>query len=106
MRSHLLSVERQTRKRPKALDGPECPREIFYLLRWFNELAAGRSHNGWGPNPISWSDIAAWCSLTGTAIAPWETRALITLDSEWMIAVSQQPTAQPNNAPKKPRKKG
>jgi hypothetical protein len=60
------------------------PLELSHLWDWFVELSAGRGSNGWGPNPISYPDIAAWAGLTGVAIRVSEVRALIWLDRLWL----------------------
>ena len=31
-----------------------------------------RSGNGYAANPISPTDVEAWCRLTGTRLRPWE----------------------------------
>ncbi len=85
-REHLLSVERQTRRRPAALDGPELPADGTHIWVWFLELSAGRGSNGFGPNPISWLDLLAWTLLMGTIIRPPEIEAIMALDRVWLAA--------------------
>ena len=50
----------------------------------FLELHAGRSYNGSGPNPLSWSDILAWDTLTRAGLQEWEVRVIKALDALWM----------------------
>lgn len=83
-RAHLESVERQTGRRPSALDGPEPPVDGTHVWAWFLELSAGRGSNGFGPNPISWLDLLAWTVLTGTITRPAEINAIMALDQVWM----------------------
>jgi len=85
----LESVARQTGRRHKDLDGPEMPTELSYLWGWFQELGAQRSSNGWGPNPISYSEIRAWAALSGTLIHASEVRVIVALDAIYRIAVSE-----------------
>jgi hypothetical protein len=54
----------------------EMPAGGDLLWRWFLDLGAARSWHAAGPNPIAWSDVAAYCSLTGTRM---ELRHLDTL---------------------------
>lgn len=82
----LESVERQTGRRPAALDGPELPADGAHVWAWFLELSAGRGSNGFGPNPISYLDLLAWSLLTGTITRPAEVEAIMALDRAWMAA--------------------
>ena len=80
----MESVERQTGRRPAALDGPELPSDGAHVWAWFLELSAGRGSNGFGPNPISYLDLLAWSMLTGTITRPAEIEAIMALDRVWM----------------------
>jgi hypothetical protein len=82
----LESVERQTGRRPAALDGPEPPADGTHVWAWFLELSAGRGSNGFGPNPISYLDVLAWTLLTGTITRPAEIEAIMALDRVWIAA--------------------
>jgi len=83
-RDHLESVERQTGRRPSALDGPPLPYDIAHVWLWFNDLSAARGNNGWGPNALNYQDMAAWMMLTGTIVRPQEISAILMLDRLWM----------------------
>ena len=83
-RAHLESVERQTGRRSIALDGPELPADGAHIWAWFLELSAGRGSNGFGPNSISWFDMMAWATLTGTITHPAEIEAVMALDRSYM----------------------
>lgn len=83
-REHLLSVERQTGRRPAALDGPMLPADGAHVWASFLELSAGRGSNGFGPNPISWLDLLAWRMLTGVIVRPAEIDAIMALDRAWL----------------------
>jgi hypothetical protein len=37
-----------------------------------------------GPNPLSYTDVAAWANLTGTIIRPSELDALFEIDQMWL----------------------
>lgn len=65
------------------------PEELAHVWGWFLELAATRSAGGWGPNPISYSDISAWAGLTGVAIRAPEVRTLVLLDRLWLEGYSE-----------------
>jgi len=43
-----------------------------------------RRSNGFGPEPLGWSDIDAWARLTGSLPRPGEIGALLRLDRVWL----------------------
>lgn len=92
-RENLESVERQTGRRLARLDGPPLPDEGEHVWRWFLELSTARGSSGFGPNPISYPDIAAWAALTGTLLRPGEVRAICMLDNVYMTDQSEQAAA-------------
>ena len=77
-------MERSTGRRPRELDGPGLPAGMGYLWEWFLELHAGRASSGFGPTPLTYSEMNAWAHLTGTAPTPWEVAVLKALDADWM----------------------
>jgi hypothetical protein len=66
IREKLESISEKTGKRPDSLDGPEMPDGTEYIWRWFLELSSSRGSNGFGPMPITFSDIHAWMAITGS----------------------------------------
>jgi hypothetical protein len=70
------------------------PLELSFLWDWFQELHAARGSNGWGPNPLTFSDIAAWAGLTGVAIRAPELQCLVILDRLWLQAQSEAAKAR------------
>lgn len=73
-------MQRQTGRIQPALEGQELPLEARHIWEWFSELDLGRSSNGFGPNPISFTEIRSWAQLTGRTIRTSETRAILLLD--------------------------
>jgi hypothetical protein len=65
------------------------PDAMVYLWIWFCELDAGRGGNGFGLNPLSYSEIQAWTQLKRVDLAPWEVEAIKRIDSV-RIRVSQE----------------
>lgn len=60
---------------------PPEPDALGYLLEWSRELH-GRSGIGMhGADPLRYSEISAWATLTGREPAPHEVDALILLDA-------------------------
>lgn len=59
-----------------ALKFPPLTGHAQLLASWLN--AVGLSLSGaMGPVPITWSEVAAWASLTGVDPEPWEAEALV-----------------------------
>lgn len=65
------------------LNGIRTPPPAAGSILWgaFNDLSARRSWNEHGPNPISYSEIEAWCRLTRTPLGPHHIAALVAMDS-------------------------
>lgn len=62
------------------LSGPPLPPELAYLWGAYLRLSARRG-GGFGPSPITWSDLAAFQALTGFRFTPWEVEMIETLDT-------------------------
>lgn len=59
-----------------------------HLLQYGNELGFYKS-TGVGMAPIDWSDIMAWCHLTGTELHPEECRILRKLSFAYVSQYNQ-----------------
>ncbi len=79
-RDKLLHHEQSTGKHPAELDGPDIPPALYHVWAWFLELDEARTSNGMGPNPITFSEIQAWSTLTGNKPRPHEIKMLKRLD--------------------------
>jgi hypothetical protein len=75
---------------PAKLRVPEIPAALEHLWQWFCELSGSRSGNGGGPNPIAYSDIAAWAALTGRLPAPRDVHAIVALDQAFFTELAEQ----------------
>ncbi len=89
LRNHLETVERATGVRPDGLNVSEFPRVVRHVMGWFWELNSGRSSSGFGPNPISYAEISAWGSLTGTILRPPEIRILRAIDGAFLSVMNE-----------------
>lgn len=72
------------------------------LRAWdaFWRLDARRSGTGYGPNPVSYSEIDAFCRRTGIALRQWEIAALDEMEQArliWLGESTKEPeeSAQP-----------
>lgn len=60
------------------------PLELEYIWNWFLELSSGRTSSGFGPNPLTFPDIAAWARLTRAYPTAAEVKTLLVLDRMWL----------------------
>jgi hypothetical protein len=72
----------------------EPPEGAEHLLEWFMSLSERRSYGYSGPNPISFMDISAWCSLTGERPSREEVAAILKMDSAFLRASGEERDAQ------------
>lgn len=94
-RDHYDAVERQTGRRPPALDGPALPSAVEHLWDWFVELNAARGSTGFGPAPLGYAEIRAWAALTDRQPSPWEVETLKTLDEAWLASLADSASKTP-----------
>jgi hypothetical protein len=83
-REHLEQVERQTGRRPIALEGPDFPMLVSHIWSAFILLSSARSAGFSGPNPISYEEIKTWKELTETPLDAREVEAIKRLDTVYM----------------------
>ena len=88
VREHLEVVERQTKKRPKELEGPDFPYELAHIWSAFLYLCSGRSSGFNGPEGLSFSEIKAWSELTATPVSPSDVEIIKKLDSVYLRAAN------------------
>lgn len=60
------------------------------LAEAFRELNAARGSNGYGPQALTYQEIAAWCALNGVTLSPWEIETLAAMDAEAMRAMHEK----------------
>lgn len=78
-----MSVWNQTGIKPKELDNLiELPEEHYEIWGWFATLNESRSSNGYGLNPITYSDILAFFTLIQIQPHEWEVHLIKRLDRE------------------------
>lgn len=64
----------------EALEEFKLPKGMELSWDYFIQLSNARSSNGYGANPISYTDIAAWNELTETQVTPLEVKIIKQLD--------------------------
>jgi hypothetical protein len=88
LRQHLIAVERNANLRQERLHRPRP--ELAYLWDWFMDLSKGRTGNGFGANPLPWTEVQAWCALTRTTLSRVEVRALRLLDGLFLSVINKK----------------
>jgi len=89
LRQHLEAAAAQG-MRHALLDGPPCPVELQHVWHWFCELDRQRGSNGFGVNPLAFTEIAAWADLTSRSPRPFEMDLLLKLDADAMKHYAEQ----------------
>ena len=81
-RAHLeLAAKRGSAAALAALEGPECPEALEYLLGWAYTLHGRSGISEVGVAPLSYAEVDAWARRTRTDIEPWEVEALMAIDA-------------------------
>lgn len=85
---HYAALERSGRKaKPK---GPTLHPSAVHVWNLFAQVSAARTGSGFGPNPLTYSEIDAFSRLTGWTLDPWEVDAIRALDDAYITAVSEK----------------
>lgn len=78
---------------------PVCPRAGRPAWRLFRELHAVRTSNAWGPNPITYTEIAAYQAVTRQPLHPVEVELIRALDTEYLIHAANRQAPPPEETP-------
>lgn len=86
---HLAALAARSAIYKRRLDGPDLPEAVGYLWEYFRELHERRRYLALPsgtliPEPIPYTEVAAWGRLTGRALAAYEVEILMTLDRTWL----------------------
>lgn len=81
-----MAVVRKGRPAP----APELPVEGAYVWAAYRELDLARTSNGYGPNPISYTDMLAYFVLQGMKPRPWVIATLRAIDVAFLTFVSER----------------
>lgn len=81
LRDNLLAVQKMTGKaQSELLNPPELPQGAYYVWSWFLKLNSARSSNGFGLNPLNYTEIKSFFDLEGVYPTDWELDILKALD--------------------------
>lgn len=68
-------MARVTNNKPPELDFDQPVDDIAYLLGHFNRVKRQRGE------PISYTELQAYCTMTATTLAAWEVDAIMQVDA-------------------------
>lgn len=88
LRTHLQRLAQATGRVDERLEKP-LPRHGEALWRAFVQLGNQRQ-SGMAANPISLSDVEAWCRLQGVMFTPWELDTLLLMDAAGLSEVNKK----------------
>jgi len=71
-------------------DPPELEQGSDHILQWFFELNLRRQPGFSGLSPLTFSDVAAWQSLTGKLTRPEEIEAILEMDSTYIEEMNKK----------------
>ena len=87
----MNSVWRQTGIKPKELeDIVELPESCISVWKWFIDLHNARGSNGFGINPISYTEIKSYFDLIDMKPDDWELTLIKSFDNEALIAYAKE----------------
>ena len=85
--SGLLERARSDERRAE-LEGqlalPPFPDALAYIWSAFSRLRNRKGGTGFGPSPIEWPDIDAFCRHSRMTLAPWEVEVIEALDGAYL----------------------
>ena len=84
--SKMIEVNRSARRLPRSEREPPFPLHDAYIFQIFQELNASRSHNGFGYNPLTYTELDAYRRMTGSELTRWEVKMLMQIDRIFLAA--------------------
>lgn len=89
LRDHLLIAAKQLGYMPDELrNAPPLPPLMETHWKWFSDLHLRRSSNGYGPNPISFTELEAWSRLRGIPLTAFDVDTIMLLDTVYFAHLS------------------
>jgi hypothetical protein len=84
--SKMIEVNRRATRLPRSEHEPPFPLHDAYLFGIFQELNASRSHNGFGYNPLTYTEVYAYQAMTGHVLNAWQVKMLMRIDQIFLAA--------------------
>ena len=94
--SKMIEVNRRASRLPRSEREPPFPLHDAYLFQVFQELNAARSHNGFGYNPLTYTELYAYQAMTGTVLNAWQVKMLMRIDQIFLAASAKAQAIKAN----------
>ena len=72
-------------------NGPALPPLAAHIWAWWLDLAQTRGSTGFGPAPLTRTEIHAWQADEGVTLDQWERRAILRLDAAYRTSLQPDP---------------
>ena len=69
---------------------PALPAALEYLWIAYRRLRRRKGGNGFGPSPIEWPDINAFCRYNHLDLVPWEIEVIEEIDDLFLDALNKK----------------
>lgn len=69
---------------------PDIPESAAHVWHYFIQLNRARGSNGFGANPLSYTEIKNWCELSGIRLEQWELDAIVEMDSAFITESAKE----------------
>jgi hypothetical protein len=90
LRENLEALQRQGKVVEELLNEPELDDMFYEVWGWFLRLHNKRSSNGFGVNPLQYSEIESFFRLQSYMPQAWEIEIINILDGVALDAYSEQ----------------
>lgn len=101
LRDHLKAAAHRSEAARRALEGPECPEALEYLLGYAYEMHGRSGLSEAGVAPLGYATLAAWAGFRGVTLEWWEVETLLRVDAELRHPGEDEP-AEAEEAPPVP----
>lgn len=79
------------------LYGTPLPMPLAYLWRVYQRLRRRAAAGGFGPGPVSWSDIDAFTRHSCFVLAPWEIEVIEEIDDLYLVEAARSARSNTSN---------
>ena len=79
----------------------ELPESCYAVWKWFIDLHNARTSNGFGVNPITYTEIKCYFDLIDIRPEAWELELIKRFDSTALAAFAKQAEAEKNKQQQK-----